>query len=118
MFRTATIVAALALGLGTPAIAEFVKVENESDFVRLVAGKTLTRPLVKIEVSESGDISGTGAAWAVTGNWTWKDGYFCRSIEWGGDDLGYNCQEVAASGMKIRFTSDQGSGDSADFRLR
>jgi len=86
--------------------------------VQLVKGKTLTRPLVKIEVASTGAISGKGALWPISGIWTWKDGYFCRSLEWGGDDLGYDCQEVTASGSKVRFTSDQGSGDSADFRLR
>ena len=110
--------AALAFGAGTPAVAELTKVNSAEEFKTLISGKTLTRPLVKIKVSPGGAISGRGAAWDVTGKWTWKNGYFCRSLEWGGDDLGYNCQEVKASGQKIRFTSDQGSGDSADFSLR
>ncbi|UWR22203.1 dihydrodipicolinate reductase [Sulfitobacter sp. S190] len=112
--------ASVAVGLtaAVPAFAEFQKVQSADAFKSLVVGKTLTRPFVKLEVSPGGAISGTGAAWAVSGNWTWKNGYFCRSLEWGGDDLGYNCQEVTASGQKIRFTSDQGAGRSADFNLR
>lgn len=102
----------------TPALAEFAKVDSADVFKNIVDGKTLTRPLVKLRVGTGGSISGTGAAWAVTGNWTWEGGYFCRSLEWGGDDLGYNCQEVQAHGDKIRFTSDQGSGDSLEFKLR
>ncbi|AXI48262.1 dihydrodipicolinate reductase [Sulfitobacter sp. SK012] len=101
-----------------PALADFATVKSEAAFVQLVRDKTLTRPLVKINLSPSGKISGKGAIWDVAGKWTWEDGFFCRSLEWGGDDLGYNCQEVAASGTSIRFTSDQGTGDSADFRLR
>ena len=101
-----------------PALAEFAKVSDRNSFVRLVSGKVLTRPLVKLEVSEDGRITGKGARWDVTGQWSWRDGYFCRDINWGGDDLGYNCQEVAANGDRIRFTSDKGRGDSADFRLR
>jgi hypothetical protein len=39
-------------------------------------------------------------------------------LVWGGDDLGYNCQEVKTNGSQLRITSDKGTGDSADFRLR
>lgn len=111
-------VIAAILGLASPAMADFAKVQSASEFENLVAGKTLTRPFVQLQVGTNGAISGKGAAWPVTGEWTWKDGYFCRSLEWGGDDLGYNCQEVKASSTKIRFTSDQGKGDSAEFSLR
>jgi len=112
------LLAALSLTVATPAFAEFSKVQSASEFKSLVQGKTLTRPLVKLKVGSNGSISGRGATWDISGNWTWKNGYFCRSLNWGGDDLGYNCQEVTAKGGKIRFTSDQGAGDSADFSLR
>jgi hypothetical protein len=110
--------AALAAAIATPAAAEFTKVNSAAEFNNLVTGKTLRRPLVRIQVRPNGSISGRGVTWDLSGTWTWKDGYFCRSLEWGGDDLGYNCQEVKAFGSKIRFTSDQGSGDSADFSIR
>ena len=111
--------AAFALAMtAVPAAAEFAKVSDGEDFKRIVSGKTLTRPLVRLEVSPSGHISGKGAAWDVSGNWTWQDGYFCRDLNWGGSDLGYNCQEVRVNGNEIRFTSDRGAGDFADFRLR
>ena len=101
-----------------PAWAEFAPVSERSEFVRLVQGKVLTLPLVKLQVSRDGAITGRGARWDVSGRWTWKDGYFCRDLSWGGDDLGYNCQAVEAQGNRIRFTSDKGAGDSAVFRLR
>ncbi|MEH6832003.1 MAG: dihydrodipicolinate reductase [Sulfitobacter sp.] len=109
---------ALTLAAATPAAAEFSKINSAAEFTNLVTGKTLTRPLVRVKVSPDGSITGRGMTWDVSGNWTWENGYFCRSLEWGGDDLGYNCQEVKASAGKIRFTSDEGSGDSADFFLR
>ncbi len=110
--------ATLTLMVATPAFAEFSKVQSASEFKQIVTGKTLTRTFVRLTVSPDGDIEGHGLTWPVNGQWTWKNGYFCRSLEWGGDDLGYNCQEVTASGNKIRFTSDQGTGESADFSLR
>jgi hypothetical protein len=102
----------------TPAKAEFSKINHIDDFKSLVAGKTLTRPLVRLEVSPEGDISGIGVTWEVSGQWVWQDGFFCRSLFWGGSELGYNCQEVAVNSGKVRFTSDRGTGDYADFNLK
>ena len=106
------------MALAAPAYAEFQQIKDRAEFVQLVNGKTLTRPLVKIRLSPNGSISGKGASWDVTGKWQWKGGYLCRSLEWGGDDLGYNCQEVKVKGSTVRITSDRGAGQSADFRLR
>lgn len=108
--------AALICSAGA-ASADFTKVQDQNTFVALVTGKELTRPFVNLKVTPDGRIEGIGVRWEVTGQWTWKDGYFCRSLFWGGDDLGYNCQEVQAKGERLRFTSDQGSGRSAVFRL-
>lgn len=108
----------LALILATPAAAEFARITERAEFVAAVEGKRLTRALVDLRVSASGVISGKGAVWDVTGNWDWQGGYFCRSLIWGGDDLGYNCQEVSRDGSKLRFTSDKGTGQSATFTLR
>ncbi len=98
--------------------AEFTQVTNQDEFLRLVEGKKLTRPFVELTVDPNGSIEGMGARWEVTGNWTWRDGYFCRDLFWGGDELGYNCQEVRAYNGRLRFTSDKGKGQSAVFRLK
>lgn len=112
-------IAAVAVALAGAAKAELVKVDDQEKFVTLVAGKTLTRPLIQINVTTDGRIEGRGARWDVEGTWSWKDGYFCRDLFWGGDPLGYNCQEVQATADgRIKFTSDRGAGDSAFFRLR
>ena len=118
--RSLTLTAgALAAALATgPAWADFQAVKTRSEFLALVSGKTLTRPLVRLQVRPDGRITGRGATWDVTGRWQWKGGYLCRSLNWGGDDLGYNCQEVRVNGNRMRITSDRGSGQSADFRLR
>ncbi|MFA3919518.1 dihydrodipicolinate reductase [Ruegeria sp. 2012CJ15-1] len=108
----------LFCAIAVPAYADFAQVRNEAQFKAIVSGKILTRPLIKLQVSPDGKISGTGLRWAVEGNWNWQNGYFCRDLYWGGSDLGYNCQEVRVRNGKIRFTSDRGKGDFADFRLR
>ena len=108
----------IALFLATPAAAEFTRITERADFVAAVEGKRLTRALVSLRVTGGGAISGRGGVWDVTGNWDWQGGYFCRSLIWGGDDLGYNCQEVTRDGNTLRFTSDKGAGQSATFTLR
>ncbi|WP_299371419.1 dihydrodipicolinate reductase [uncultured Tateyamaria sp.] len=108
-----------AICFAMPAMADLTKVQDQDRFVELVQGKTLTRPLVKLTVTPDGRIEGRGARWDVEGTWSWKDGYFCRDLFWGGDALGYNCQQVQATADgRIKFTSDRGAGDSAMFRLR
>jgi hypothetical protein len=107
-----------ASSFAMPAAAEFARVDDRDTFIGLIQGKTLTRPFVQLQVSPEGEIMGRGARWDINGDWTWQDGFFCRDLYWGGDDLGYNCQEVRANGDRIRFTADRGAGDSADFRLR
>jgi hypothetical protein len=109
---------AAALGLASPAFADLQQVTSRDAFVALVDGKTLTRPLVKLQVLPNGQITGKGATWEISGEWAWKDGFLCRSLIWGGDDLGYNCQEIKSDGARVRFTSDKGAGDSAEFSLR
>lgn len=116
--RLAVAATAAALLLPHAAAAELKRIENKSDFVQLVQGKTLSRPLVRLNVTPNGKITGRGATWDVTGSWDWKNGFFCRDLNWGGDDLGYNCQAVLANGSEMRFIADQGAGQSADFRLR
>lgn len=53
----------------------------------------------------------------MSGAWQWNDSYFCRSLFWGEQDLGNNCQQVAMDGGDIRFTSDRGAGKHANFGL-
>ncbi|MCH2164877.1 MAG: dihydrodipicolinate reductase [Marinovum sp.] len=117
MWRT-WMIAFVALTAPALAQAELAKVNSKTAFVELINGKTLRRPLVRLEVLPTGSITGMGMTWEVEGSWTWQDGYFCRDLYWGGDELGYNCQEVSADGNRIRFRSDRGAGDYADFRLR
>ena len=101
-----------------PAAAEFSVITDRGTFVNLVNGRELARPFIKLRVSPSGRIDGKGMAKAVTGQWRWENGFFCRDLYWGDEDLGFNCQRVLAEGDRIRFVADEGAGDHADFRLR
>ena len=122
-FRTFT-AAALAALLALPTAAAatpFTPVTDESQFRQLVQDRDLKYGLfgVTLRVLQNGAISGNAVGSEVSGSWVWRDGYFCRSLNWGGDDLGYNCQLVEVSPQaQLRFTVDQGRGESATFRLQ
>jgi hypothetical protein len=39
-------------------------------------------------------------------------------MDWGGTEIPHNCQAVLRNGDRLRFVSDQGRGEHADFTLR
>jgi hypothetical protein len=105
-----------------PAAADAFEPVTEKDrFLDLVQNRELRIGLynLSLNVLPDGRIAGSALGWDITGNWSWKDGYFCREMDWSGTAISYNCQLVEAEGAeKLRFTVDQGKGDSATFRLR
>ena len=105
-----------------PALADgFAPVKDKDQFLSLVQGKELRNWLygVRLRVLEEGAIQGSAVGWDITGSWTWQDGYFCREMAWGDEPIPYNCQLVEVEGGdRLRFTVDQGAGDSATFRLQ
>ena len=116
------VLAAVAALMAAPATADsFAPVTDQQEFLSLIDGKQLRNYLygITLQVGEGGSISGSAVGWDVTGTWSWQNGYFCREMNWGGDVIPYNCQLVEARGNdRIRFTVDQGAGDSATFRLQ
>jgi len=102
-----------------PALAsDFAPVQREADFRALVEGRDLTRFLVRLQVTPDGRITGRGFGAQVGGDWEWRDGYFCRTLEFGDSGDPYNCQLVLRNGNTLRFISDRGDGDYADFSVR
>lgn len=116
----------LAAGLSVSSLAaagEFEIVSDQSRFQAEIVGKELRLQgygpiVVRLTVLPDGEIEGRGMGWPVTGQWQWQDGFFCRHLDWGGSDLGQNCQAVLLFGQTVRFVSDQGQGDFANFRLQ
>ena len=97
--------------------AEFRRIDDRESFVRIVEQGTLSRFGITLRVVPDGRIEGRAFGRDVTGQWDWRQGYFCRDLDWGSTELGQNCQEVRVSGRLVRFTSDQGKGRFADLRL-
>ena len=122
MLRALTMALAALAFIGvaeTTAANAFTKIDRAEEFVNAVKGKELTRTGIRLTVTPGGQSVGRAFGRPVTGDWTWENGYFCRELSWGGDPIPYNCQLVEARGEdRLRFTVDQGSGDSASFRLQ
>jgi hypothetical protein len=119
MFRTlATFILLLVV---TPAtVAAFERISDRNTFLQTVNGKDLRIGMygLSLNVRADGTISGRAAGWDITGSWSWKNGYFCRDMDWSGYPIEYNCQLVEVNGDRIRFTVDQGAGDDAVLRIR
>lgn len=91
------------------------RLTTQAQFQAAVLGYDLKRAFITLTVTADGKITGRAFGRAVTGDWTWQDGYFCRSMLWGDRDIGYNCQEVRQNGDTLTFQSDRGTGMAADF---
>ncbi|WP_426033800.1 dihydrodipicolinate reductase [Cypionkella sp. TWP1-2-1b2] len=108
--------------LTAPAFAEtYQPITDRTAFVDIIAKHELRIGLynLSLTITPKGQITGSALGWQITGDWTWKDGYFCRKLDWSGTPIPYNCQLVEAKGTeKLRFTTDKGAGDSAAFDLR
>ena len=99
----------------------YAPIKDVRSFVTLIEGRDLRIGLydLTLQLSLDGGISGSALGWGITGTWRWEDGYFCRQMDWSGYAIEDNCQLVEALGReKLRFTTDQGAGDSATFKLR
>lgn len=122
MIRKRLIAAVLSLGLAAPAAAEgFARISEREAFLQTVDGKELRYGMfgIRLKVLPDGRIDGSAMGWDVTGSWEWRGGYFCREMDWSGKVIPMNCQLVETrGGRELRFTVDQGAGESASFRLR
>jgi hypothetical protein len=98
----------------------FEPVTERTVFLEKMAGRSLYMGLfdLSLTVAEDGTIRGSALGWNVTGKWDWKDGLFCRDMDWSGMEITYNCQLVEIDDDKLRFTADAGAGRAASFTLR
>lgn len=116
-----TLIAAALIALtAAPVVAqEFTPITTRDTFLARIADRELRlgRLGVNLRVRSNGAIDGSAVGWPLSGSWTWQNGYFCRDMDWSGTPIPYNCQLVEAAGNKVRFTVDQGAGDSATFRV-
>ncbi len=118
MFRAIFALATLAAFPGHA--ADFAPVKEKAEFVSLIEGRDLRIGMfaLTLTLSADGRIEGSALGSPITGSWAWKDGFFCREMDWSGTAISYNCQLVEVrDDNRMRFTVDKGAGDSASFDL-
>ena len=120
MWKTVILMSAMILGASMARAGDMAPIKDEGMFLSYLDGRSLTIRMfgLTIDVAEDGTIGGKAVGRPITGSWSWQDGFFCREMAWGAREIPYNCQLVEAAGNEMRFTTDKGAGDSADFRLR
>jgi hypothetical protein len=111
------LLALILLALPLPAEA-FERVADPQTFAQRIVGRTLSRAGIRLTVLPDGRIEGRALGWSVTGDWHWVEDYFCRTMDWSGYEIAYNCMVVLANDRSVRFIADRGTGDYADFRIR
>ncbi|MCF7699277.1 dihydrodipicolinate reductase [Loktanella sp. M215] len=118
--KTLTLAMALSALPLMAAAQDYTRVSDRDQFLALMAQGNLTHTFynITVTVTPDGQIAGDALGWPVTGAWSWEDGYFCRVMDWGGDEIPYNCQLVEQKGDLVRFTVDQGAGRAAALRIR
>ena len=72
----------MAIFLPVSAWAEFVVLSKRDNFLSVIEGKDLKRPLIRLQVKQDGTITGKAAAMKVTGTWVWEDRYFAACYTW------------------------------------
>ena len=117
--KSFSLVACASVMFVTNAMAEgFQRIEDEVKFLNAIEDRQLKRFGIRLQVSGDGQILGRAFGQKVSGDWDWKDGFFCRDLYLGGRELDPdNCQLVEIKGNTVRFTSDMGQGDYADLRI-
>ncbi len=96
-------------GLGSA--ESWKQVRKEVDFVKILAGKTVTWPGGTGVLNVDGTTNGTlkdGSEYY--GNWVWNGRFYCRNLVIGGKARGTNCAKVEVSGNQVRLSNDKGRG--------
>ncbi|WP_108816584.1 dihydrodipicolinate reductase [Loktanella sp. Alg231-35] len=92
---------------------DWLRVNTAREFRECVTGRVLTGDGLKFIISPDGKISGTAGGKSFSGAWVWRDGFFCRTAELEGEDLGADCEVIEVARGLMRYTRDKGTGPSA-----
>jgi hypothetical protein len=109
---------ALLLTATPPAAQEFRPIDTADDFAVQVTGKTLRwatgETIIRADGTTSGSMQNVGS---YEGVWSWRDGYYCRSLVVNGDAGEEKCLSVEIAGDTLRMSYDRGAGRSLDLTI-
>lgn len=112
--------ALLALAVAaTPLLAQdFVQIHTAEAFEKHVVGKILQwstgETMIRVDGTTSGEMQNVGS---YEGAWTWRDGFYCRSLIVNGDPGIEKCLSVEIAGDTLRMRYDKGAGRALDLTI-
>ena len=87
------------------------QITTEKEFRAKVVGKKLITERGNVTIQADGSLTGQLGGKEVSGEWTWDDGYYCRSVAFGNRQLRDDCQMVTIVGKEVTFYRKKGYGD-------
>lgn len=95
------------------------RISDQDTFMSLVDGRTLTRPLVRLQVRGDGTVTGLATAQDVSGSWRWQGANFCWEFTLNGQPYQDNiCLVVVQDGDRLQFSEDGNPSNTYIFSVR
>jgi hypothetical protein len=96
----------------------WTRCDDEGSFRAAFADRELCGDGATFVIHSDGSLTGTAEGARLSGEWCWRDGFFCRRATLAGEDLGWDCEIIERSGKRMRYTRDMGRGTASIATLR
>ncbi|WP_420862226.1 hypothetical protein [Algirhabdus cladophorae] len=99
----------------------FVRVSDATAFNTALADRRLEWPdnsAIWFRLNSDGTMDGELKRGAVSGTWSFENGYWCREFEAGGKASPADCQLAELMGDQVRLTRDKGTGDAGIYLIK
>lgn len=107
----AWILPAMLACVAAPAFADFVRITSLDEQKSFIGKKHVSPDGHWVRWKRNGKMDGRLASGEkMKGEYSWQDGYMCRTLTAGNRDFGYDCLLVEVDGKTVRVTAKQGSG--------
>lgn len=93
------------------------QITTDKEFRAKVVGKKLITDRGYVIVQKDGSMAGKSGNRELSGEWTWEDGYYCRSVALGSRQLPDDCQMVTILGDEVTFYTKKGYGDGFVYQI-
>lgn len=117
MFKATTIILSVGLSVAAGAAGAWERIQTEAQYRERVAGRQITLENGHVTFAADGSAAGAWNGTPMVGSWTWSDGFHCRTLRIGSNDLGTDCQLIELQGNQLRATAQRGQGRVTTARL-
>ncbi len=105
------LVMCLALFLPVEAFsADEKRIATEKEFRELVVDRLHSSKSGTVTVTSDNKLTGTLSGKKVTGLWNWTGDTYCRTVQVGDRNFGFDCQAVLLLGDRVTYVRNNGTG--------